>query len=181
MRFVMFKYACHRAGIDFDKLNVINVGGAADMDLTFRDCQGQYVQQQGPFPQQLEADGLGHVVAQVGLKVGPCGFPSLAALPEWLETDMAHAFMRAYAKTRIYMNEESAAEIAKVQKTFLPKIDEAVLTNCIATYQKLDCWTPHVEITPTAYEAMLNIYSYAGDLTERFDYHQVCALPLEAA
>jgi len=45
MRFVMFKYACHRAGIDFDKLNVINVGGAADMDRTFRDCQGQYVQQ----------------------------------------------------------------------------------------------------------------------------------------
>ena len=27
----MFKYACHKAGIDFDKLKVINVGGAADM------------------------------------------------------------------------------------------------------------------------------------------------------
>jgi len=124
---VMFKYACHKAGIDFDKLNVINVGGAADMDRAFRDGQGQYVQQQGPFPQQLEADGLGHVVAQVGPMVEPCGFSSLAATPEWLQTDMAKVFMRAYAKTRVYLNEESAAEIAKAQKPYFPKIDEAVL------------------------------------------------------
>ena len=174
---VMFKYACHKAGIDFDKLNVINVGGAADMDRAFRDGTGQYVQQQGPFPQQLEAEGLGHVVAQVGPMVGPCGFSSLAATPEWLQTDMAKAFMRAYAKTRIYMNEESAAEIAKAQKPYFPKIDEAVLAHCIGTYQKLGCWTPHVEITSGAYEAMLDIYEYAGGLTERFSYEQVCVEP----
>ncbi|MGI9462749.1 MAG: ABC transporter substrate-binding protein, partial [Aestuariivirgaceae bacterium] len=63
---VMFKYACHKAGIDFAKIKPINPGGAADIDRAFRDGQGQYVQQQGPFPQQLEADGLGHIVAQVG-------------------------------------------------------------------------------------------------------------------
>ena len=85
----MFKYACHRAGIDFDAIQAINPGGAADIDKAFRDCQGDYVQQQGPFPQQLEADGVGHVVAEVGPVIGPCGFSSLAALPEWLETDMA--------------------------------------------------------------------------------------------
>ena len=178
---VMFKYACHKAGIDFDKLDVINVGGAADMDKAFRAGTGQYVQQQGPFPQQLEADGLGHVVAQVGPMVGPCGFSSLAATPAWIETDMAKAFMRAYAKTRVYMNEESAAEIAKAQKSYFPKIDEAVLAHCIGTYQKLGCWTPHVEITQSAYEAMLDIYSYAGGLTERFAYDQVCAPPPSAA
>ncbi len=51
----MFKYACHKAGIDFDRINAINVGGAGDMDEAFRAGEGQYVQQQGPFPQQLEA------------------------------------------------------------------------------------------------------------------------------
>jgi len=178
---VMFKYACHKAGIDFDKLKVINVGGAADMDRAFRDGTGQYVQQQGPFPQQLEAEGAAHVVAQVGPMVGPCGFSSLAATPEWLKTDMAKAFMRAYTRTRAYMNEESAAEIAKAQKPYFPKIDEAVLASCIATYQKLGCWTPHVEITPNAYEAMLDIYEYAGGLTERFSYEQVCSAPPSVA
>ncbi len=41
--------------------------------------KGRYIQQQGPFPQQLEADGVGHVVAEVGPKIGPVAFSSLAA------------------------------------------------------------------------------------------------------
>ncbi len=174
---VMFKYACHKAGIDFGKIDVINVGGAANMDKAFREGRGQYVQQQGPFPQQLEADGFGHVVAQVGPKIGPCGFSSLAATRDWLQGDMARAFTRAYAKTRRYMNEESAREIAEAQRSYFPNIDERVLTRCIQTYQKLGNWTPHIEITRDAYEATLDIYEYAGGLTERFDYESVCSKP----
>ncbi len=173
----MFKYACHKAGIDFAKINAINPGGAADIDKAFRDGQGQYVEQQGPFPQQLEADGVGHVVAQVGTQIGPCGFSSLAATREWLASDMAKAFMRAYKKTRAYMNETPAAEIAKAEKSYFPDIDEGVLTDCIATYQQLGCWTPHVEITRPAYEATLDIFEYNGTLKERYAYEQVCADP----
>lgn len=176
---VMFRWACHRAGIDFDRLKVITVGGAADMDRAFREGQGRYVQQQGPFPQQLEADGAGHVVAQVGPMVGPCAFSSLAAMPDWLATDQAAAFTRAYARARAYMNEESAGEIAAAMKPFFPGIDEAVLADCIGTYQALGNWTPHVEITPGAYEAMLDIYQYAGGLKERYAYDRVCASPPE--
>ena len=174
---VMFKYACHKAGIDFDKINVINVGGAADMDAAFRAGDGRFVQQQGPFPQQLEADGVGHIVAQVGSVIGPCGFSSLAATREWLETDMATAFMRAYAKTRVYMNDAPAAEIAEAQKPYFSDIDETVLADCIATYQRLGCWTPHVEITRKAYEAVLDIFEYGGGLKQRYRYEQVCAAP----
>jgi NitT/TauT family transport system substrate-binding protein len=174
---VMFKYACHKAGIDFAKIKPINPGGAADIDRAFRDGQGQYVQQQGPFPQQLEADGVGHIVAQVGKQIGPCGFSSLAATRDWLESDMAKAFMRAYRRTRTYMNEAPAAEIAKAEKAYFPDIDETVLADCIATYQRLGCWTPHVEITRPAYEATLDIFQYAGGLKQRYGYEQVCAEP----
>jgi NitT/TauT family transport system substrate-binding protein len=174
---VMFKYACHKAGIDFAKIKPINPGGAADIDAAFRQGQGQYVQQQGPFPQQLEANGVGHVVAQVGKQIGACGFSSLAARRDWLATDMAKAFMRAYAKTRAYMNETPAADIAKAEKPYFPDIDEAVLADCIATYQKLGCWTPHAEITPAAYEATLDIFEYSGGLKARHRYEQVCAQP----
>lgn len=173
----MFKYACHKAGIDFDKIKAINPGGPADIDKAFRQGQGQYVQEQGPFPQQLEADGVGHIVAQVGKQIGPCGFSSLAATRDWLGSDMAKAFMRAYRKTRRYMNETPAAEIAKAEKPYFPDIDETVLADCIATYQQLGCWTPHVEITRPAFEATLDIYEYNGLLKERYRYEQVCADP----
>jgi len=173
----MFKFACHKAGIDYDKINAINPGGAAAIDQAFRDGQGAYVQQQGPFPQQLQADGVGHVVAQVGKQIGACGFSSLAATREWLETDMAKAFTRAYEKTRAYMNETPAAEIARAEKPYFPDIDEAVLADCIATYQQLGCWTPHVEITESAYQATLDIFQYNGLIDERYAYDQICAEP----
>ena len=173
----MFKYACHKAGIDFTKIRSICPGGAAEIDQAFRDGQGQYVQQQGPFPQQLEADGIGHVVAQVGKQIGPCAFSSLAATRDWLETDMAKAFMRAYKKTRVYMNEAPAAEIARAEKEYFPDIDEDVLADCIATYQKLGCWAPHVEITRAAYERTLDIFEYNGLVKQRYRYEHVCTAP----
>lgn len=174
---VMFKYACHKAGINFDKIDVINVGGAPAMDAAFREGKADYVQQQGPFPQQLAADGVGHIVAQVGTQIGLCGFSSLAATTDWLATDMAKAFVRAYKKTRIYMNEESAAEIALAQQEYFPDIDSAVLTDCIATYQQLGNWSPHIEITDSAYDATLDIYQYAGGLKQRYAYNEVCCKP----
>ena len=173
----MFKYACHKAGIDFAKIKPIYPGGAADVDRAFRQGQGQYVQQQGPFPQQLQADGVGHIVAQVGKQIGPCGFSSLAATREWLASDMAKAFTRAYRKTRRYMNETPAAGIARAEKPYFPDIDEKVLAECIATYQQLGCWTPHVEITRPAYEKTLDIFEYNGLLKQRYRYEQVCAAP----
>ena len=175
----MFMYACHKAGIDFAKINAVNVGGVAAMDQAFRDGTGAYVLQQGPFPQQLEADGVGHVVAQSGPLIGPNAFSSVAATREWLATDTAKAFVCAYKKTRIYMNEAPAAEIAANQSPLFPDIDEAVLANCIATYQKLGCWTPHVEITPQALDVVMDVFEHFGTLKERYRYDQVCVAPPE--
>ncbi|MEE2722604.1 MAG: hypothetical protein VYB45_12405 [Pseudomonadota bacterium] len=176
----MFKYACHKAGIDYEKINQIHPGGAADIDKAFREGTGQYVQQQGPFPQQLEADGIGHVVAQSGPLIGPCGFSSLAATRGWLESDMAKAFMRAYAKTRVYMNETPASEIAKAEKPYFPDINEDVLAQCIASYQELGTWTPHVEITEPAFDVILDVFEHFGTLKERYRWDQVCTLPPQA-
>ena len=173
----MFKYACHKAGIDFDKIKAIGLGSAADIDRAFREGRGQYVQQQGPYPQQLQADGVGHIVAQVGKQIGPCGFSSLAATRDWLGTDMAKTFIRAYKKTRAYMNDTPAAEISRAEKPYFPDTDESVLTDCIATYQRLGCWTPHVEITQAAYEKTLDVYEYNGLLKRRYRYEEVCAPP----
>ncbi|PPR12020.1 MAG: hypothetical protein CFH41_00053 [Alphaproteobacteria bacterium MarineAlpha11_Bin1] len=173
----MFKYACHKAGIDFNAINLIHPGGAADIDKAFREGCGQYVQQQGPFPQQLEADGIGHVIAQSGPLIGPCAFSSLAATRQWIETDMAKAFMRAYAKTRRYMNDAPASDIARAEKPYFPDIDEVVLAKCIAAYQDLGTWTPHVEITKPAFEVILDVFEHFGTLKERYRWDQICVKP----
>ncbi len=85
--------------------------------------------------------------------------------------------MRAYKKTRIYMNETPAGVIAKAEKPYFPDIDESVLVDCIATYQRLGCWSPHVEITRQAFEVILDIFEYNDMLEERYRYEQVCTDP----
>jgi NitT/TauT family transport system substrate-binding protein len=173
----MFRYACHRAGIDFNKIIAITPGGPADIDQAFRAGQGQYVQQQGPYPQQLADDGIGSIVAQVGPQIGPCAFSSLAASRKWLETDMARAFTRAYANARQYLNQTPASQIAAVEQAFFPDINAAALENCIASYQQLGCWTPHVEITRPAFEITLDVFEHIGGIPERYPYELVCAAP----
>jgi NitT/TauT family transport system substrate-binding protein len=175
----MFRYACHRAGIDYDKINAITPGGADHIDQAFRAGQGQYVQQQGPYPQQLEKDGIGNVVAQVGPQIGPCAFSSLASSEAWLQTDTARAFTRAYAAARELLNQAPAAEITALQRDWFPGVDAAALENCIASYQQLGCWTPHIEITRPAYEVILDIFEYTGSIAQRYPYELVCAAPPE--
>ena len=173
----MFKYACFKAGIDMNKIKIIDAGNGGEMDKAYRAGIGQFIHQQGPAPQQLEADGVGHVVTALGPVIGACGFSSLAARPEWLESEEAKAFTRAYIKTRNYMNDASAAEIAAAEKPLFPNIDEAVLADCIHTYQNMGVWTRHIDITDDGYNAMLDIFEYDGMLKTRYAYDQVCARP----
>ena len=173
----MFKYACFKAGIDMNKIKIIDAGNGGEMDKAYRAGTGQFIHQQGPAPQQLEADGVGHVVTALGPVIGACGFSSLAARPEWLESEEAKAFTRAYIKTRNYMNDESAEKIAAAEKPLFPNIDEAVLADCIHTYQIMGVWTRHIDITDDGYNAMLDIFEYDGMLKTRYAYDQVCARP----
>jgi NitT/TauT family transport system substrate-binding protein len=144
----MFKYACHRRGLDYGTINAVDVP-SGQMDQAFRAGDGDYIHQQGPAPQQLEHDGVGHVVAPVGEAIGPCAFSSLVTTREWLRTDAARGFMRAYRRARAWLIETPAAKVAEVEASFFPEIDRTVLTSTIAYYQSLGCWTPHVAIRPS--------------------------------
>jgi NitT/TauT family transport system substrate-binding protein len=172
----MFKYACHRQGLAYSAITAIDLPGG-QMDHAFRKGEGDYIHQQGPAPQQLEHDGVGHVVASVGEAIGPCAFSSLAATREWLRTESAKRFMRAYRKARAWVINTPAATIAEAEASFFPEIDRAVLTATLAYYQKLGCWTPHVEITRPAFEVTLDVFLHSGLITKRHRYEDVIAAP----
>jgi NitT/TauT family transport system substrate-binding protein len=175
----MFKYACHRRGLDYAAIDAVDVP-SGQMDRAFREGLGDYIHQQGPAPQQLEHDRVGHVVASVGEAIGPCAFSSLAATRDWLQTDAAKRFMRAYRKARGWLVETKAATVAETLGSFFPAIDRAVLTSTIGYYQKLGCWTPHVEITRSAFEVTLDVFQHAGLITRRHRYEDVVAPPPDA-
>jgi len=172
----MLRYACHKRGLDYAAIVAVNVTSER-MDEAFRQGDGDYVHQQGPAPQQLEHDRVGHVVASVGQAIGPVAFSSLAATRAWLQTDMARRFMRAYRKARAWLLATPAADVAKAEASFFPEIHPAVLTATIGYYQKLGCWTPHVEITRPAFEVALDVFEHAGLITKRHRYEDVISPP----
>ena len=77
----MLKYALHKQGVDYASLNAIDAGAPDAMVAAFRQGQGDYIHLQGPAPQQLEQDGVAHVLAAVGEAIGPVAFSSLARHP----------------------------------------------------------------------------------------------------
>ena len=175
----MFKYACHKMGLSYTDIVALDAGGGEKMDAAFRAGEGDYIHQQGPAPQQLEHDGVGHVVASLGPAIGACAFSSLAATRAWLASDMARAFMRAYRKARADLIALPADEVARLEQPYFPAIDAQVLSTTIAAYQKLGTWSPHVEITRPAFEATLDVFEHAGRITRRHPYDAVVAAPPE--
>lgn len=173
----MFKYACLKQGVDYGSIVAVDAGNVGEMDATFRAGEGDYIHQQGPAPQQLKHDGAGYVVTGLGDAIGSCAFSSLAATREWLDTDMAAAFTRAYRKARLWLNETPAAEVARVERDHFPDIGQTVLANTIEAYQKLGNWTPHVEITREAFQVTLDVFANVGRTVEGDAYASVVAQP----
>ncbi|KPK12756.1 MAG: hypothetical protein AMJ68_00730 [Acidithiobacillales bacterium SG8_45] len=168
----MFRYALKTQGMSLDDIHVIDAGDVNAILQAFRDGAADYVHLQGPAPQQLEHDGLAHVVASVGEAVGPVAFSSLCATRAWLETEMAQAFMQAYQEALAFVVNAPADELAAVEHSagFFTEIDRSVLSATIATYQSLACWRPDPTIQKSEYERLLDVFSYSGLISSRHAY-----------
>ena len=175
----MLKYGLHRHGCTFDDFEVIDAGDVNAIDRAFREGVGDYVHQQGPAPQQLEQDGVGYVVAAVGDAVGPVAFSSLCASRQWLDTDMAQAFMRAYRRSQAYVINAPAEEIAarEFEANYFPGIDQKVLIQTVKAYQQLGCWENDAVISKTSYENLLDVFLASGVISHRHAYEKAIVMP----
>jgi len=176
----MFKYGLMKKDVNYQLLQVHDAGDVNQIEKTFRDGKGDYVHMQGPIPQQLEEEEIAYVVASVGEAVGTVAFSSLCARPQWLQTDMAKAFSRAYKDSINYVLNAPAEELAvrEQEAGFFTEINSKVLANTIEAYQGLGCWQSEIEISRQSYENLLDIFIQSGGITKRHAYNQViCAVP----
>lgn len=175
----MLNYALHLAGMDFSAFELIDAGDVNAMDQAFRHGQGDFIHQQGPAPQQMAFEGKAQVVVSVGESIGPVAFSSLCARRDWLETDMAHQFTAAYADALQFCAQNKAEVLAQClqQADFLTEIHPQVLTATIEAYKALGCWQTSLEISPGAFEKLLDVFIHDGYITQRFDYDTVIVAP----
>ena len=173
----MFNYACHKVGLKLSDFEAIDAGSADDMVTAFKGGEGDYVHLQGPAPQQLEIEGSGVVVGRLGDWVGPCAFSSLASRSDWLETDEAVAFMRAFRAARQWVNQTPALHVANSEIAYFPGISVEALTEAIVAYQALGCWSGQVEIVSDEIATSVEVFKLGGAVAGDIDPSFVAVRP----
>jgi NitT/TauT family transport system substrate-binding protein len=171
--FAMLKYALHRTGVDANRIDMIDAGGPDAMERAFRDGVGDFVHLQGPAPQQLEIDGVGRVVAALGDVIPPVAFSSLMATRDFLATERAAAFMRAYMRALRYVIQSPAVEIAEAESSFFPNYSREAIAAAVSRYQQLGTWRSDPRITREQYEQAMDIFIFANVFKQRYVYEDV--------
>ena len=169
----MLRYALHRLGLDLSRVAGVNAGDTQSMLQAFRSGQADHFHEQAPYPQQLEVEGQAHVVASVGEVIGNVAFSSLAATPQWLASANAKQFMRAFRRSRAWVQTAPAAEIADKLQSLFPGTQRAALVRGLEACQSLGCWGGEPTIEVSHYEAALDVFQHAGLISKRYPYRDM--------
>ena len=173
----MLAYAMHLRGVSLANADDIDRGGTEQMLNAFRAGEGDWFHEQAPYPQQLEHEGAAYIVESVGAVIGPVAFSSLATTPEWVRRPEAKRFLRAYRKSRAWVNSAPPAEVAEKESSLFPGIHSAALAKAIEYYQGLGTWSGGVAIPTEPYETALDVFSHSKLITKRYPYSQVVVAP----
>jgi len=173
----LLRTAMRRMGVDESRVRIIDAGTPAQMEEAFRAGQGDFVHLQGPAPQQLEADGLAHVVASVGQAAGPLAFSSLFARTAWLQTPVARRFMQVYRESRAESHSGDPRALAELVQPFLPEISRGALERTITDYQRLGTWAGADDISPSEYARTVEIFNEVGHINGTPPMEQVVVTP----
>ncbi len=175
----MLRFAAHCQRVDWERIEVIDAGAPKEMEAAFRAGRGDFIHLQGPAPQQLEVEGAGCVVAAVGEAMPPVAFSSLMAMPDFLRSGPARAFVRAYRKAREWVDQAPARDVARAEESFFPGVGLDALGAAISRYQELGCWDGSVKIPRDLYEQALDVFLHSRAVTRRHRYEEVVVPPCD--
>ena len=150
--------------IDFGSTAAAFSGGNGDFSVEFE-----------PGATNLEKEGSGYVVASLGVDSGYVPYTAFSAKESYIKKhpELIQSFTNALQKGMTYVNNHSAAEIAKVIAPQFKDTDEATITMIVERYQKQDTWKDDLVFTKDSYKLLLDILEEAGVLTDRPPYQDL--------
>ncbi len=171
---VMLRWAAHKKGGDLSRARVQDLGSPRAMETAFRAGQGDYIHLQGGVPQQLERDGVGHVVAFTGEGLTPLAFSSISATRQFIESDSLQPLLRAFGKAKTWTQQSPDEEVAEKLAALFPALSPAALATAIGACQKLGCWEGGSAIPREGYLEAQNIFLWAKGIQRAHAYEEVC-------
>ena len=176
MPYMTLMYVLNKHGLtpgeDVDVINNIQfnlMGGA------FTSGAGDFVTLFEPTATQFQNEGAGYIAANIGLESGEVPYTTFMTSPDTVKNDpeLIMKFIRAIAKAQDWVRTASDNEIAKAMQPYFPDTAVETLEIVAKSYRETDSWMQTPVMTEEAFERLLDIIDFNGQLTERVDFKEL--------
>lgn len=161
---------------DIDPKNDLTIIQNIDFGVTaeaFVSGTGDYTVEFEPHATGIEKEGVGTVIASLGVDSGYVPYTCFSATRSYIEAhpETVQSFTRAIQKGLDYVNSHSSEEIAEVIQPQFAETDFDTLQTIVERYHQQDTWKSDTLFTEEAFELLQNILDEAGVLEKRVDYN----------
>lgn len=173
---MVFEYILKNKGMDPQKdLNIIQ---NIDFGLTsqaFASGQGDYTIEFEPAATALELEGVGKVVASLGVESGKVPYTSFSARKSYIEKhpDVIQKFTNAIQRGMDYVQSHTPEEIAKAISGQFKETDEKTLVLLVKRYYEQETWKDNLIFEEESLNLLQDILELAGELDNRVPYENI--------
>jgi NitT/TauT family transport system substrate-binding protein len=173
---MVFEYILKKQGLD--PATDLNIVQNIDFGLTsqaFASGQGDYTMEFEPAATALELDGVGKVVASLGVESGKVPYTAFSARKSYIEKnpDVILKFTNAVQRGMDYVQSHTPDEIAKAISGQFKETDEKTLVMLVTRYYEQDTWKDNLVFEEASLNLLQDILEEAGELDKRVPYEYI--------
>lgn len=148
-------------GIDFGSTAAAFSGGQGDFTVEFE-----------PGATTLEKEGVGYVVASLGVDSGYVPYTAYSARSSFIEQnpELLQGFTNALQKGMDYVQSHTPEEIAEVIAPQFQETDLEDIVTIVTRYYEQDTWKEDLIFEEDSFTLLQDILDEAGELEERVPY-----------
>lgn len=160
---------------DIDPAADLEIDQSIDFGSTaaaFSGGQGKFTIEFEPSATALEKEGVGYVVASLGVDSGYVPYTSYSAKTSYMQEHpgIIQGFTNALQKGMDYVNSHSSEEIAEVIAPQFPDSDLETITAIVTRYAEQDTWKEDLIFEEESFTLLQDILESAGELSQRVPY-----------
>lgn len=173
---MVFEYILKQQGIDPAK--DVKIDQSIDFGSTaaaFSGGQGDFSVEFEPSATALEKEGVGYVVASLGVDSGYVPYTSYSAKTSYMEKypEIIQGFTNALQKGMDYVNSHTPEEIAEIIAPQFTDSDMETTTTIVSRYAEQDTWKENLILEEDSFTLLQDILEMAGELSERVPYDAI--------
>lgn len=174
---MVFEYILRKNGIDPQK--DLTIDQSIDFGSTAAafsgDDSAEFTVEFEPSATALEQEGVGYVVASLGVDSGYVPYTSYSAKTSYIKEnpEVIQKFTNGLQKGMEYVQTHTPEEIAKIIAPQFEETDLETITTIVTRYYEQDTWKDNLVFEKESFELLQDILEESGELKARVDYDKL--------